>query len=58
MRWEMQYYNQYEQKEDYHFVTHGNEEEVMRQNSNAFSLLEEGGLDTSVLVIIKNDVEI
>ena len=42
MRWEMQYCKQYEQKEDYHFVNHGNEEEIMRQNSNAFSLLEEG----------------
>ena len=42
MRWGIQYCNQYEQKEDYHFVTHGNEEEVMRGNNNAFSLLEEG----------------
>ena len=30
MRWGIQYCNQYEQKEDYHFITHGNEEEVMR----------------------------
>ena len=42
MRWAIQYCDQYDQKEDYYFVTHGNEEKVMRQNSNAFSLLEEG----------------
>ena len=30
MRWGIQYCDQCEQKEDYHFVTHGNEEEVMR----------------------------
>ena len=36
-----QHYNQYKQNEDYHLMTHSNEEEIMRQNSNAFSLPEE-----------------
>ena len=33
----IQHYDKYEQNEDYHLGDHGNEEEVLRQNSNAFS---------------------
>ena len=40
--WGIQHYNQHEQNEGYHLITHGNEEEVMRQNSNVFPLPEEG----------------
>ena len=40
--WGIQHCNQYEQNEGYHLITHGNEEEVTRQNSKAFPLPEEG----------------
>ena len=51
--WEIQHYNQHEQNQNkvYHLMNYGNEEEVSRQNSNAFPLPEEGKLDTSVLII-------
>ena len=39
--WGIQHFNQYKQNEDYHLMTHGNEEEVIRQNNNTFSLQEE-----------------
>ena len=38
--WGIQHCNQYKQNEDYYLMTPGNEEEVMRQNSNTFSLQE------------------
>ena len=37
----IQHCNQYKQNEDYHLRNHDNEEEVMRWNSNAFSLQKE-----------------
>ena len=45
----IQHCDKYGQNEDYHLSGHGNEEEVMRWNSNAFSLWKMG-LDTSVLM--------
>ena len=30
LRWGIQHYNWHEQNEDYHLMTHGNEEEVTR----------------------------
>ena len=41
--------DKYEQNEDIHLSDHGNKEEVMTQNSNAFSLWRMG-LDTYVLM--------
>ena len=42
--WEIQHHNQHEQNQNkvYHLMNYGNEEEVSRQNSNAFPLPEEG----------------
>ena len=45
----IQHCNKNEQNEDYHLSDHGNDKEVMRQNSNAF-WLQKMGLDTSVLM--------
>ena len=38
----IQHCDQYKQNEGYNLRIHGNKEEVMRQNSNAFPLPEEG----------------
>ena len=45
----IQHCDKCEQNDDYHLSNHGNEEKVMRQNSNALSLWKMG-LDTSVLM--------
>ena len=55
----IQHCNKYEQEEDYQLDDHGNEEDVMRWNSNAFYWWEKRwkkrrkiGLDTSVLCVL------
>ena len=44
----IQHCDKYEQNEDCHLSGHGNEEEVTRQNSNAFPLQKNGSRHLSV----------